>query len=125
MTLLFLVHSLAGCAAEVSVDVDADGDGLLGSEETEYGTDPSEPDSDGDGAKDGDELTANTDPLDGAEYPYLGGWDIGACKGDIVGEGMAEGAVSDDFSLVDSYGQNVNLYSFCDKVVYLVFAAFW
>ncbi len=122
---LMLTLSLLGCAASVTVDVDADADGLLGSEEESLGTNPDKTDSDGDGVGDGAELAANTDPLDGAEYPYEGGWEIGACKNDIKGEGLSEGDVSDDFSLLDQFGQNVHLYSFCDNVVYMVFAAFW
>ena len=120
-----LAVALVGCAAEVSVDVDGDADGLLGSEEADLGTDPDLADSDGDGSNDGEELAANTNPLDGAEYPYKGGWAIDSCKSEIKGEGLAEGDVSEDFSLGDQFGQNVHLYSFCDRVVYLVFAAFW
>ena len=123
--LLYLITSLTGCAAEVSVDVDADGDGLLGSEETDLGTDPDADDSDGDGAADGKELDAGTDPLDPAEYPYIGGWDIGTCHDDVTGTGYTKGEVAEDFSLVDSNEQNVHLYSFCDREVYMVFAAFW
>ena len=125
MILTMLSVTLLGCAAEVSVDVDADQDGILGSEEATLGTDPDNDDSDGDGANDGDELAQHTDPMDGADYPYKGGWPIGSCKNDIQGEGLEEGKVADDFSLPDQNGQNVHLYSFCDKVVYLVFAAFW
>jgi len=125
LTLLTL-SSLPGCApASVSVDVDADGDGLLGSEEADLGTDPAKPDSDDDGADDGTELTAHTDPLDGGEYPYKGGWAIDTCHADIQGEGYANGDVSEDFSLPDQNGQNVHMYSFCDREIYMVFAAFW
>lgn len=43
---------------------DTDGDGLLNSEEPQYGTDPLNPDTDGDGLGDGDEVkTYTTDPL--------------------------------------------------------------
>ena len=122
---LLLTLSFVGCAANVNVDVDADADGLLGSEEESLGTNPDKTDSDGDGTSDGDEIAANTDPLDGAEYPYKGGWEIGSCRDDIKGEGLSEGDVSEDFSLADQFGQNVHLYPFCDKVVYMVFAAFW
>lgn len=114
-----------GCASEVSIDVDADGDSLLGSEEEALGTDPAAADSDGDGADDGLELESNTDPLDGGEYPYKGGWEIDSCRADIKGSGFAEGETSDDVALMDQFGQEVHLYSFCNRVVYMVFAAFW
>ncbi len=120
LALLFL-----GCASEVSIDVDADGDSLLGSEEEALGTDPNLADSDGDGADDGLELESNTDPLDGGEYPYKGGWEIDSCRSDIQGSGFAEGETSDDVALMDQFGQKVHLYSFCNRVVYMVFAAFW
>jgi hypothetical protein len=69
--------------------------------------------------------TANTNPLDGGEYPYKGGWSIDACHSDVTGEGYAEGDVSQDFAYPDQNGQNVHLNSFCDREIYLVFAAFW
>ncbi len=122
---MLLALLFTGCASEVSIDVDADQDGLLGSEEAELGTDPALADSDGDGADDGVELDNSTDPLDGGEYPYKGGWAIDACHSDIKGEGFAAGDVGDDFALADQFGQEVHLYSFCNRVVYMVFAAFW
>lgn len=122
---LLFSTALTGCAAEVAVDLDDDGDGLLTSAEESLGTDPALADSDGDGTADGLEFKSNTDPLDPNEYPYEGGWAIGACRTDIEGEGRSEGQVSDDFKMMDQFGQNVSLYSFCDRVVYMVFAAFW
>jgi hypothetical protein len=125
--MLLLLHSLAlsGCAAEVEVDVDADGDGLLGGKEEELGTDPNNPDSDGDGVDDGRELAEHTDPLDAAEYPYQGGWEIGSCSKNVQAEGWAEGDISNDFGMMDQFGQTVHLHSFCQDVIYMVFAAFW
>jgi hypothetical protein len=126
MSMLLLVHSLlTGCAAEVAVDVDADGDGLLGAKEAELGTDPNEADSDGDGADDGKEMVEHTDPLDDAEYPYQGGWEIGSCSKDVKATGWSEGDTSNDFAMMDQFGETVHLHSFCQDVVYLVFAAFW
>ncbi|MBM4392245.1 MAG: hypothetical protein FJ090_14085 [Deltaproteobacteria bacterium] len=122
---LLFSTAIGGCAAEVDVDLDDDGDGLLTSAEESLGTDPNAADSDGDGTADGVEFKNNTDPLDPNEYPYEGGWAIGACKDDINGEGHAEGEVSDDFAMMDQHGQSVHLYSFCDRVIYMVFAAFW
>mgnify|MGYP003394688346 FL=1 len=122
---MLLLISYIGCAAVVEVDVDIDGDGLLGVEEGELGTDPELADSDGDGIDDGEELAESTDQTDENSYPCLGGWKIDSCAGDIEGEGWSKGDVSNAVVGFDSYGQDVSLYSFCDKVVYMVFAAFW
>ncbi|MUV04189.1 T9SS type B sorting domain-containing protein [Flavobacterium rakeshii] len=43
---------------------DQDGDNLNNTQETVYGTDPTNPDTDGDGINDGSEITNGTDPLD-------------------------------------------------------------
>ncbi len=104
---------------------DDDDDGLTRSEEEELGTDPSEADSDDDGTDDGDEVKANTDPTDEDDFPYEGGWAKGDCRDDIKGEGFAEGDVAENFTMVDQFGQEVSLHDFCDRTVYLVFAAFW
>lgn len=106
-------------------DEDADNDGLTDSEEADLGTDPDESDSDGDGADDGEEVDQNTDPTDEDSVPFEGGWPVSACNGEIDGEGWDEGDVSDDWTMPDQFGQDVNLHAFCDNVVYVVFAAFW
>lgn len=54
---------------------------------------------------------------------YEGGWPIGACRDDVVGESNAEGQVGLNFTLVDQYDEPVELYAFCDRVVYVVFGA--
>lgn len=105
--------------------VDSDGDGLSDGEEAELGTDPGATDSDGDGFGDAEELEGNTDPTDADDRPYAGGWTIDACRDDIRGEGYAVGDVSTDWSLSDQYGEDVRLHDFCDRVVWMVFAAFW
>ncbi|WP_330442769.1 Ig-like domain-containing protein [Flavobacterium sp. C4GT6] len=43
---------------------DQEGDNLNNTQETVYGTDPTNPDTDGDGINDGSEVTNGTDPLD-------------------------------------------------------------
>ncbi|MSQ04180.1 MAG: TlpA family protein disulfide reductase [Myxococcales bacterium] len=58
-----------------------------------------------------------------ATEPYEGGWSIGPCHDDVVGEGNAEGQVAENFILADQYGESIELYSFCDRVVYVVFGA--
>lgn len=116
----------AGCLTQVGVDVDEDKDGLVNSEEEAAGTDPLTPDSDGDGADDGAESTAGTNPLDPDSYPYTGGWSIGAsCNSTITGTGTAVGDIGTAFSLPDQFGQMVKLYDFCDRVVWVIFAAEW
>jgi len=104
---------------------DADEDGLTLDEETDLGTDPDEADSDGDGTGDGEEVKQSTDPLDDKDFPYEGGWAKGACRSDVEGEGFAEGDVAKNFTMVDQFGEDVSLHDFCDRKVYLVFAAFW
>lgn len=115
----------AGCAAEVEINTDPDKDGLTDAGEAAAGTDPSDPDSDLDGYTDGEEVTGNTDPNSLADHPYEGKWPIGACRGSTVGTGNTEGEVANNFSMLDQYGENVELYAFCDKVVYITFAAVW
>ena len=58
-----------------------------------------------------------------ATSSYDGGWSIGACRDDVVGEGNAEGQVAQNFTLVDQYDQAIELHAFCDRVVYVVFGA--
>jgi hypothetical protein len=104
---------------------DADGDGLSDDDEDDLGTDPNESDSDGDGVGDGEEVDQNTDPLDEDSKPFEGGWPISSCNGELKGEGYSEGDVSEDWTMQDQFGEDVNLHAFCDNVIYMVFAAFW
>lgn len=119
-----------GCYATVelgggSSDPDSDGDGLTDAREAELGSDPKLADTDGDTYNDGDEVTANADPLDPDHHPYIGGWPIGACRTEVAATGKAEGDIDDNFALLDQFGESVHLYDFCDKTVYLLYAAFW
>jgi len=125
LTLLLLLLPLAGCAADVAVDVDPDKDGLSDAVEAEIGSDPGLADSDEDGYADGDEVAAHTSPIDPADHPYAGGWTIDACRNDVASTGNGEGEVAQDFDLPDQFGETVSLHDFCDQVIYMVFAAFW
>jgi hypothetical protein len=125
MGLLLVLGACAPGDDSGDPDVDSDGDGLLDSEELALGTDPDATDSDGDGTDDGDEVAENTSPTDAEDSPYLGGWPIGACRDEIESTGNEEGDVAEDFSLLDQFGQQVRLHSFCDRTVFLVGAAFW
>jgi hypothetical protein len=116
---------LTGCIADVLVDVDGDGDGLLDSEEMEYGSDPGKVDSDEDGFEDGDEVAGHTDPADSADKPYQAGWTIDACRHDDLGStGTAVGDVIENFSWGDQFGETVTLYDFCNQVVRITGAGF-
>ncbi|MBK7755818.1 MAG: hypothetical protein IPI35_05265 [Deltaproteobacteria bacterium] len=105
---------------------DTDGDGLSdGDERGEHGTDPLDDDSDGDGASDGAEVLGYTDPTDATDKPYIGGWEIDACRGSITSTGTTVGKIAPSFSLTDQHGDKVKLHDFCGKVVLLDFGTFW
>jgi hypothetical protein len=131
-TSLILAATLMSCAPaelEFGADgeepfIDSDGDGLSDSEEEALGTDPQSEDSDGDTYSDAVEDNSYTDPLDPADHPYAGGWPIDACRNDIVGEGVTEGQVLQDFVLLDQYGENLKLHDFCNHVVLIEHAGF-
>lgn len=124
--LLLLTGLLSGCAAEVKIDQDADGDGLLDPDEIALGSDPAVADSDGDGYSDGEEARQNTSPADEGDKPYQSGWPIDACRNDIDGNfGTSNGDLAEDFSMPNQFGEMVRLHDFCNQVVYMVFAAFW
>lgn len=113
-----------GCIADVTYDVDGDGDGLLDSEEVDLGSDPAVPDSDGDGYDDGDEVAQHTSPVDEADKPYQLGWRIDACRNDIEPSGVGVGDVAENYSWGDQFGETVKLHDFCDQVVLVVGAGF-
>lgn len=115
-----------GCApVAVEIPLDADQDGLLADVESELGTDPDNPDSDNDGYTDGEELDLGTDPTDGTDRPYLGGWPRDACADSISPTGNQVGEVTDNFELLDQYGDKIELHHFCDHVVLMVSSATW
>ena len=127
MRIAILISSLfaVGCA-ELKVDIDADEDGLLTSEEEALGTDPLEPDSDGDGHLDGDEATGGFNPLDAESHPYKGGYTTIPCEDGVPdGTGYAVGQISPSFELVDQHDEIVTLSDFCGQAVVIETSAFW
>jgi len=124
---LSIVPLLAvGCSySEVDLPYDVDGDGLMGDEETEYGTNPDKADTDGDSYDDGVEVAGNTDPTDRGDHPYEGGWPIDSCRWDIESTGVGVGEIAPDFELEDQFGETVRLHDFCGKAVLLTFGAEW
>lgn len=133
------------------VACDSDGDGLSNAEEAELGTDPKLPDTDGDGITDFDEVQGSTDPLaadsdddgfeDGrelysdstdpndpmsyvrttdGEWPDLSGYaDAGTSEGWAIGDRFK------NYTFVDQYGEEVELYQFWGNVVLVDFSAGW
>ena len=122
---------------------DSDGDGLDDSEELDLGTEPLEADTDGDGVSDGDEVAGGSSPLYEYAVPYTGGYLTGACDAaptptGPTGEAVVQyngqtyrwdahqvGDIPENFGLKDQYGETVDLYAFCGKVVVLMFGEFW
>ncbi len=123
------IVGLVGCIpTETETDpgvADTDGDGLMDGQEHTLGTDPGVADTDGDGESDGAEVNGNTDPLDPNDHAYQGGWPIAACRDSVVSTGNSVGEIAEDFSLLDQFGDQVRLHSFCESAVWLVGAAFW
>jgi peroxiredoxin len=124
---LSIVPLLAiGCSySEVDVPYDVDGDGLMGDEEAEYGTNPDKADTDGDSYDDGTEVAGNTDPTNRGDHPYEGGWPIDACRWDIEDGSVRVGDIAPDFELEDQFGETVRLHDFCGKAVLVTVGAEW
>ncbi|HMV67816.1 MAG TPA: redoxin domain-containing protein [Myxococcota bacterium] len=99
---------------------DSDGDGLGDGEEVNAGLNPMAADTDGDGYADGVELDAFRDPLDPEDHPYTGGWPFNSedDKGAVARSGTSSPGVGDRFkrfTLVDQFGDRVDLYDFARK----------
>lgn len=124
MLLLLSAFVGGGCVTSVEVDIDADKDGLVTSEEETIGTDPEVADSDGDTFADGDEVLSNTDPTDAADKPYKNGWTIDPCRHDVEGEGTEVGQVSTTWDLQDQFEETVKIADFCNQVVAIENAGF-
>ena len=82
-------------------------------------------DEDGDGYTNGEEDAGGTDPYDATDVPYQGGWrkDI-ECNDSVVAEGNDVGQVAENFEVKDQYGDTLNLYDFCNRVVLIEFSGF-
>ena len=125
--LLATIILFSGCtSADVTMDFDSDGDGLMDSLEVEYGTDPFSVDSDLDNYSDYQEIEAGTDPLSAEDHPYLGGWPIDiACRDNVESTGNDVGQIASQFALVDQFGEEVDSFDFCNQTILIVSGAFW
>ncbi len=122
---------------------DSDEDGLDDGAEIDEGTDPLLADTDGDGYLDGEEVEGGTSPLSEYSHPYTGGYNVGYCETMPTATGPTGtaslnhggqvyewpyyqvGDIVENFSLLDQYGETVDLYSFCGQYLVIAFGAFW
>lgn len=56
---------------------------------------------------------------------YAGGWYKALCADEIQGTGTREGDIVQDFMQMDQFGEDLRLYDFCDRHVWLVGSAYW
>ena len=142
-----------GVEEEQGTDVDSadsDGDGLDDAAEADAGTDPLVADSDDDGVDDGAEVTDGTSPLNGYSHKYeegdyaVGSAGVPAEATGPTGESVQyydanrdgedeeyswvsyqEGDIAENFTLSDEFEQDVDLYSFQGRWIYMTFSAEW
>lgn len=126
-------------------DADPDDDGLTNDEEAALGTDPENADSDGDGVPDGDEIDDGTNPTYGYSHIYTGGYNVGYCESPFEDSATGptglttldydgtiyewpsyqDGDVIENFTLLDQWGEQVDMYSFCGKHIVFAVGAGW
>jgi thiol-disulfide isomerase/thioredoxin len=107
---------------EIDPDLDSDEDGIPDVEEAELGTDPENPDSDDDGYLDSWEVEVGSDPMDDESVIYQGDWPYNPDKDDYdapdIEDGVLEvGAMMANYTLMDQFGDMVNLYDFAGQGV--------
>jgi hypothetical protein len=125
-------------------DLDSDHDGLTDRDENnKYHTNPNDSDSDDDGFSDGEEvLEHGTNPLNEYNRPYIGDYKVGECdeypnkavtgpSGSrvidigagpaIVAEYLPNKDTLKNEKLIDQFGEQVDLYSFCGVSLDLLF----
>lgn len=109
-------------------ETDSDGDGLTDLEEEALGTNSDDTDSDDDGFSDGEEVLAETNPGYRYSHPYEGGYNVGYCNNipaptgptgvaSSGAPGYKRGDVVENYTMLDQHGEEVDLYSFCDRTV--------
>ncbi len=122
-------------------DGDRDNDGLTDWDESSiYATDPDDADTDDDSFSDGDEVASyGTNPNNAFSRPYAGKYNVGACDewelpdaaaahptgvrtlGGLSAAVYLPGDLVGNVTLVDQYGESVDLWSFCGRFVDILF----
>ncbi len=115
---------LTSCDGAQCSEDDRDGDGIIGCEEAELGTDPDVADSDGDGMSDGEEVDCVSDPLDSEEQCYACGWPH-LDPGTLESTGAALGDVVANIPFFDACGERVDLWDFTGEYHILFLTAAW
>jgi len=100
-------------------------------------------DNDEDGFTNGEESDAGTDPDNAFSRPYEGGYNVAGCETEPVATGptgtarlessgqtyewptLVVGDIPENFTLMDQYGEMVDLYSFCGKHIMVAMSAGW
>lgn len=110
------------------LSTDTDGDGLSDGDELGEGTDPLSIDTDMDGFEDAEELDDGTDPLNRMDYARDndGRWpDLSSWANTDTPEGYAVGERFPNLTLMDQFGQEVELYQYWDHVVLINMSTEW
>lgn len=137
-TLMFTLLLSFGCdggSTKETVDpnADADADGLIDTFEASIGTDPDEADSDGDGCGDTLEVLGHFNPIDATDRPYQGLYPRGPRPDDAAfsemaaayGAGFEVGQQNPNWTLIDQFGEAVELYDFFGQTVLVVLGREW
>ena len=104
---------------------DTDGDGLTDAFEARIGTDPDDRDTDGDGFEDDEEHLNYFFANDPTDFPYQGDYPRGPIPTSVAGEGWGQGQVSNNWTVIDQYGEALQLHRFYGNVVVVELAADW
>ncbi len=102
---------------DTTPDPDPDGDQLTNDFESEIGTNPNVADTDGDGYDDGVEHTNFFFARDASDYPYIGGYPRGPIPEEVEGEGFDQGQITDNWSHLDQFEQELWMHRFYGNVV--------